>query len=111
MRAVTRTLLVGVLTLTASGCQLLKEHETAGYVGDSAITARVRQALIKDPTIEAREVGVQTFEGQVTLIGVVDDEAMARRIAHLAEQTPGVRSVQNSMQIIAPPAELTARER
>jgi hyperosmotically inducible periplasmic protein len=111
MRSVTRTSLLAALALTANGCQMIREHETAGYVGDSAITARVRQALIKDPTIEAREVGVQTLDGQVTLIGVVDDEVMARRIAHLVEQTPGVRSVQNSMQIIAPPAELTARDR
>jgi osmotically-inducible protein OsmY len=114
MRSVTRALLLGALALTASGCQLLRERETAGYVGDSAITAQVRQTLIKDATIEANEVGVQTFEGQVTLIGVVDDEAMARRVALLAEHTPGVRSVRNDIQVAAAPAapaELTARER
>jgi hyperosmotically inducible periplasmic protein len=111
MQLVTKTLLLGALALLASGCQLLRDHETAGYVGDSAITARVRQALIKDPNIEAREVGVQTYNGQVTLIGVVDDEDMARRVVHLAQHTSGVLGVQNSMQIAAPPTELTAHQR
>jgi hyperosmotically inducible periplasmic protein len=111
MRSVKKTLLLAALALTASGCQMLKEHETAGYVGDSATTVRVRQALIKDPTIEASAVGVQTLDGQVTLIGVVDSEAMARRVGRLAEKIPGVHSVQNNLQVAAPPAELTARER
>jgi hyperosmotically inducible periplasmic protein len=115
MRSVTKTLLLGALAVTATGCQMLREHQTAaGYVGDSAITARLRQALIKDPSIEASQIGVQTYEGQVTLLGVVDDEAMARRVLHVAEQTPGVRSVRNSLQIVAAPTaptELTARER
>jgi len=111
MRSVKRTSLVAALALTVGGCQMLKEHETAGYVGDSATTARVRQALIKDPTIEASAVGVQTYEGQVTLIGVVDNEAAARRVGRLAEKIPGVRTVQNDLQVAAPPAELTARER
>jgi osmotically-inducible protein OsmY len=111
MRLVPKTLLLCVLALLASGCQLLREHETGGYVGDSAITARVRQALIKDPNVEASEVGVQTYNGRVTLIGVVDDEAMARRVVHLAEHTSGVLGVQNSMQIAAAPTELTAHQR
>ena len=100
--------LVGVLGLC--GCAVFGDHTpVSGYVADSAITARVRAALVQDPTVEASEVSVQTYNGQVTLNGVVDDQAMVRRAVLLTEQTPGVKSVRNAMQVPPTAVEVTAR--
>jgi osmotically-inducible protein OsmY len=102
------------IALGMTACSLWQRQEpvggyVGGYVGDSAITARVRQALVKDPAVEATEIDVHTYEGKVTLAGVVDDDAMARRAVRVTQQTPGVRSVENSLQVAASPTELTAR--
>ena len=100
--------LLGALGL--GGCAALGGHPpVSGYVADSAITARVRAALVQDPALEASDVGVYTYNGRVTLDGVVDDQGMVRRVVLAAEQTPGVRSVQNAMQVAPATPELTAR--
>jgi hyperosmotically inducible periplasmic protein len=100
--------LLGALALC--GCTALSSRPpTSGYVVDSAITARVRAALVQDAALEASEVGVYTYNGLVTLNGVVDDQLMVRRAILVAERTPGVRSVRNAMQVAAATPELTAR--
>ena len=89
--------------LLLAGCAAFHAHpQVSGNVDDSAITARVRQALVKDPSVKASEVDVHTHEGRVMLNGVVDTQAMAHRAEQVAERTPGVRSVDNSLQIMNP---------
>ncbi len=101
-RTVPLTLATAVLL---TGCAAWRGHpQVSGNVDDAAITARVRQALVKDTAVRASEVDVHTSQGRVLLNGVVDNAAMARRAEQVAERTPGVRSVNNALQIVNPRA-------
>ncbi len=69
------------------------------FFQDSAITARVKLALVDAPDVSALEIGVQTERGVVLLSGFVDDERVVRRAKEIASRVPGVISVQNRLAI------------
>jgi hyperosmotically inducible periplasmic protein len=100
MRALLAIVFPAAVLLSASGCAILRAHEgPTAYVGDSTINARVEIALIQSPKVEAREIDVHTYQGVVTLEGVVDTAAMARLAGQITRDTPGVRTVNNLLQV------------
>jgi len=86
-------------TLTP-GCACTAAHESTGeYVDDSAITTKVKTALVEDDTVKAREVKVTTYRGAVQLSGFVDTAAQKAQAEVVASRVPGVRSVQNNITV------------
>ena len=69
---------------------------------DSLLTARVTTALFTDERIKARWVGVVTSDGHVTLNGPVDSEDARDAAESIARAVPGVRTLQNDLQLLAP---------
>jgi osmotically-inducible protein OsmY len=89
-----------VALLGVSGCGIFRGHEApSAYVDDSALTARVKTELVKDPEVKASEIDVNTYQGRVTLNGVVDNATMAKRAVSIARGTPGVKSVHSALQV------------
>lgn len=87
------------LTFTA-GCAGTATRESTGeYVDDTALTAKVKTELIRDPVVKARQVEVNTFKGTVQLSGFVDTEEEKSRAAQLARGVTGVRDVQNNIAV------------
>lgn len=100
MRALGAWGLAVAILLGACGCGLLREHEgPSAYVGDSAISARVEIALVHGVGIEAREIDVDTYQGTVTLDGVVDTAAIARSVEQITRGIEGVRAVESRLQV------------
>jgi len=71
--------------------------QTGAYAGDSAITAKVRAALVKDPDIKALDVSVDTYKGEVLLSGFVENPQQARKAAEITARVRGVTSVKNAL--------------
>jgi len=75
---------------------------TKRAVKDVTITAEVKAALERDKSIpSARDIHVHTKAGVVTLNGNVPSPVAAQQAAHLAEQTKGVRSVNNQLMVVS----------
>ena len=75
---------------------------TKRAVKDVTITAEVKAALERDKNIpSARDIHVHTKAGVVTLNGNVPSPAAAQDAARLAEQTKGVRSVDNQLMVVS----------
>jgi hyperosmotically inducible protein len=73
---------------------------TAGEViDDGMVTAKVKAALIADPTVKAHEVNVETREGVVQLSGFVDSALAKTTAAEVAGRVAGVKDVQNDLQV------------
>ena len=70
--------------------------------GDSRLTDRVKRALFADERIKARWVGVSSSAGNVTLSGQVDSAEVRDAAQAIAEGVPGVRTVSNHLQLLAP---------
>ena len=82
--------------LTACAGTATKES-TGEYIDDSAITARVKTAMIGDKNVAARRISVETFKGTVQLSGFVDSADEKDRAGELARNVRGVKFVQNEI--------------
>jgi hyperosmotically inducible protein len=66
-------------------------------IDDVTITAKVKNALVGDDLVKARNINVDTRRGVVSLNGVVASDAEKDRAASLARQVNGVREVENHL--------------
>jgi hyperosmotically inducible protein len=64
-------------------------------VDDGTITTEVKAKLLNDNMTKGVAVSVETFQGQVTLTGGVDNEAQRDRVAAIARTVKGVKKVNN----------------
>ena len=71
---------------------------------DSAITAKVRSALIGDPQTKARDISVKTYRGVVELSGFVDSNSERDAATADAQSVQGVKAVDNALHL-KPPAQ------
>lgn len=77
--------------------------ESAGeYIDDTAITAKVKAAFLKDKEVKATEIKVETFKGTVQLSGFASSSTAIERAAQLAGDVPGVKSVRNDIRLKQP---------
>ena len=98
------------LVLAGSGCSIMRvQGPPNAPVDDSALSARVKDELVKDPAVKATEIHVQTYQGNVTLSGVVDSAAMARRAEQITRGTQGVKDVESDLQVANPSTEAARR--
>jgi hyperosmotically inducible protein len=95
--------MISLLTGTAalqSGCASTPTKESTGeFIDDASITTRVKAALVKDDTVKAREVNVETFKGVVQLSGFVSTAEERSRAGQLAAAVRGVQAVTNNIQL------------
>jgi hyperosmotically inducible periplasmic protein len=74
--------------------------ESAGaFVDDTAITAKVKTAMFRDPTVRGLQVQVETHGGTVQLSGFVDNEQQRALAERIASSVEGVRGVQNQITV------------
>jgi hyperosmotically inducible periplasmic protein len=76
-------------------------HGTERAVKDATITTRVKTALARDKNVTSSAIHVTTSAGVVTLKGNVPSPDMAQYAAQVAEQTPGVKRVNNQLVVLS----------
>lgn len=74
-------------------------REVGEALDDTAITAKVKAALLQAPDVKGLDVTVQTDKAVVQLSGFVDSQAQIDKAIHLAKGVRGVREVQNKMSV------------
>jgi hyperosmotically inducible protein len=70
-------------------------------VDDASLTARVKAALIAEPTIKAMSIDVDSKDGVVTLFGTVDNLATRDKATQTVAGVEGVKSVLNNLKIVS----------
>jgi hyperosmotically inducible periplasmic protein len=68
-------------------------------IGDAAVTAKVKSALIADPDVKALRIDVDTKDHVVTLNGSADSQAHADKAVTIAQGIEGVKSVDNKLTV------------
>jgi hyperosmotically inducible periplasmic protein len=84
------------------------EREPAVIASDSRITATVKSKLIGDKYVDGFRIGVETWEGVVTLHGEVGSSIPREQAERLAASVDGVKSVRNEIRIVREPAQDSA---
>ena len=74
------------------------KKETPGeYVDDAVITAKVKAAVLNEPSLKSAEINVETSKGRVQLTGFVRSRADINKAVEVAKGVKGVKSVINDM--------------
>lgn len=80
------------------GCAATATRESTGeYIDDSAITAKVKEAIFREPTLKSFEIKVETYKGVVQLSGFVSSRSNVDKAVEIANGVNGVKSVKNDM--------------
>ena len=91
---------VGGVRSVHDNLALRAAHRSAGEVlDDGVITTRVKTALIENPVTKAHEINVVTSQGTVQLSGFVDSANEMSEATAVARAVPGVRGVQNALEM------------
>jgi hyperosmotically inducible protein len=71
----------------------------AQYVDDATITAGVKAAIVREPTLKVFEIDVETMQGVVQLSGFVSSADSVAAAASVARTVKGVKSVKNDLRL------------
>ena len=97
-RAAATIAFIGISGLAA--CASTDKHEGTGeYVDDTMITARVKAAVMSEPSLKSSEINVETFKGRVQMSGFVKSQADIEAAMKVALGVKGVSSVANDMRL------------
>jgi hypothetical protein len=72
---------------------------TTQIVEDTAVTARVRTALLAEKDVKSSDIAVETFQGKVILSGTVPDRGQLDLAAKVARSVEGVKAVDNRLAV------------
>jgi hyperosmotically inducible protein len=98
---------LSLLCLTGSlvfafGCSSSPTKEGSGeFVDDAAVTTKVKAEILREPSLKAAEINVETFKGVVQLSGFVATPAEVGTAADVARKVPGVKEVRNDVKLRA----------
>ena len=93
-------LFVAVSLVSVVGCASGPQKEGTGeYIDDTAITTKVKAAILNEPGLKSAEINVETFKGVVQLSGFVKERADIDKAAAVARGVSGVKSVKNDMRL------------
>jgi len=74
-----------------------KKEAPGEYVDDAVITAKVKAAVLEEPSLKSAEINVETSKGRVQLSGFVRSRADINKAVEVAKGVKGVKSVKNDM--------------
>jgi len=93
-------MLAAVALIGLVGCASTRTQESTGqYVDDTAITTKVKSAILNAPNLKSAEVNVETFKGVVQLSGFVRSQSNMDEAVKVASAVGGVTSVKNDMRL------------
>lgn len=93
------TLLAATLTALAACSGTPTRESTGEYIDDSVITTRVKAAFVDDKTVNALDIKVVTFKGNVQLSGFANSPQEIDRAVQIARNVKGVTSVKNDIRL------------
>ena len=110
--AVLAVLLTGMMGTFIACASTPNTESTGGYLDDSAITAKVKSDLARDPNTSAASVHVITYKGVVDLNGFANSQQEISEAGVVASKVSGVTSVHNNLVLkekAAPPTQAERR--
>ncbi|MEN3753551.1 molecular chaperone OsmY [Mangrovibacter yixingensis] len=73
--------------------------KVGNFMDDSAITAKVKSALMNNDSVKSTDISVDTDKGVVTLSGFVTSQKLAETAVNVAQRVDGVKSVSDKLQV------------
>jgi hyperosmotically inducible periplasmic protein len=74
-------------------------EKVAAAVDDTALTAKVKAALLAEPGLKSLQINVETKNAEVVLSGFVDSDASRERAKQVASNISGVATVVDQLTV------------
>jgi hyperosmotically inducible protein len=74
-------------------------QKTGEYIDDSALTTKVKAALLTEKNLKSLPISVESTEGVVTLSGQVVSTAQIDQAVDVAKHVKGVKDVHNALEL------------
>jgi hyperosmotically inducible protein len=102
-KSLVKLLGTAAVAISLVGCAHRPGERSAGEVfDDTAVLAKTKAALVKDPDLHATSVTVDVHQGEVTLTGVVRSEAERKKLLATVWGVKGVKGVQTDLKVVPP---------
>lgn len=72
-------------------------HKTGEYIEDSALTTKVKAALLAEKNLKSLSISVESTEGVITLSGKVASSAQVDQAVDVTKHVKGVKDVHNAL--------------
>jgi hyperosmotically inducible periplasmic protein len=72
-------------------------ERTGDYVSDTALTTKIKTALIAESRLSALDINVDSNQGVVTLSGTVDNAAQVELAERVVKDLDGVKGINNRL--------------
>ena len=93
-----KTLVCIVLVAVMFGCAATPQRASTGQIlDDSVITAKIKAAILEEPSLKSLQINVETFRGTVQLSGFVDNAQSVGKAESVARGVAGVVAVKNDL--------------
>ena len=94
-----KTALLSAFVLSLGTASSVFAESTGQYVDDATITTKVKAAVMADSLLKGSSISVETDQASVHLTGLVDSKAQESEAIRVANQTNGVKEVQDHLTI------------
>src|SRR5436190_7679343 len=84
-------------TSTPSSMSATPSTTAGAPADDTALTTKVKAAILAEPGLHSMDIGVDTKDAVVTLSGTVDSPPLKERAKQVASSVSGVRSVVDNL--------------
>jgi hyperosmotically inducible protein len=91
--------LIGFIIFGLIACQTPAGRTTGQVIDDATITTKVKAKLFDESILRGFAISVETFQGEVTLTGAVDNDEQKERAGEIAGSVSGVRGLNNLLKI------------
>ena len=85
--------------MSYADAQPAAKSETGQYVSDSAITAKVKSALLAEKNLKSTDISVETQNSVVQLSGFVVSSAQIDQAVDVTKHVKGVKDVKNDLRL------------
>ena len=89
--------LFAAMTMAACTSSTRTSESTGEFVDGTAITSKVKAALLSDAGLKSFDIGVETYKEVVQLSGFVNTAQAKSHAGSVAAGVSGVRSVRNDL--------------
>lgn len=90
---------IPAISTTADASVKTAAHKTGEYIDDSALTTKVKAALMHSKHLKSLHIAVQSTEGVVTLSGTVPTSAQIDQAVAVTKKVKGVTDVHNALEL------------
>lgn len=90
---------VPAVTVAAESGTTEKKSEAGQYLADSAITTKVKTALLAEKNLKSLDINVETQNGTVQLAGFVTSSAQKDQAEDITKRVKGVKEVKNDLRL------------